>query len=1158
MKTYAHIIIQIAIVLITVTLGYGQSQTYLSEYWTGQGGEMAIFYQNVTKTDAQRNVYVAGSTLNTSNNNDIILQKFNRDGDLLWEQTFNGAANMDDMAADMFVDNSMNIYVTGTSVASANSSFDLVVLKYNSNGQLQWTQYYDNGGSPDPYDAGTSIIGDNNGSIFVTGGSFGSNTLSDYVTLRLNSSNGNIIWSQRYDYAQLNDLASKIQISGNQVVVSGGSQITLVPNRYELATLTYDKNSGALLSTRRSSGSATSGTDEIYDITVDDSGNFYLTGSVVNSSTGHDLAVYKLDDELNIVWQQTWDGYGNDDKGQGIKLDSQGNVYVAGYTKSTSEGDNFAILKYSNSGSLIWNREYNGEANSNDRARQLVIDANNRIYVTGEARNTSHSDYQTVGYTPNGDIFAQTSFDGPEGLDDKPSAVALDLDGNLIVVGQSQVQGGWKNYTVKYAVYERSLAPVLVSGQPSHVDGELLIRFDRSVVNYDAINNKRFQAGRLNEFVSQNAINQMSQKVGFDCSRLETFKIFRRMTTADTVSVNRLGETIKMDDHWATLSVYFPKEYNQQEVADSLSTLLPTIHYAELDPIAQFHDEPNDPLYIPQQPGLFDGGPGIRAEAAWNNQVGQTHTGVGVYDSGINWRHEDFGDGTWNGTKIEGGWDFYNNASPENQETPDPDGHGTAVAGIVGALRNNSTGSAGVAGGDTQNQNTGCQLFSMGIPTYIPVNDNQVISVVHSIAAPAIVEGAAFNPNTGFGYGLDIQNHSWGAPQFSVTLENAVRSCWENSCLFVVSSGNDGDATINFPASFQDEWVLKVGANNANSVRAPFSTFGNALDIVAPGTNDLYASLDHDNNSGYDYDGDGTSFAAPHVAGVAALLHSEHHVNNGYPNNLAPEDFEEIIQRFPTDILDPGFDQQTGFGIVNAEEALAGLSMPQFQIRHAGGQSDPLNTVAASQNVVLAENINGIAAGIYTADRHQVTYNFITILEPNQTMIDIWPRLSSSIGTSAANPLTGQKFFNFTVTTTQNVVSVSTTTFAWFISSSVWGQAINQWIPAHPSQLQTAYSIYVEDNTITSVREIEKESNVNLFPNPSTDQFTMSFELLSPADVQLELIDGMGRVVANHNLPNQSSGSQSVTIDIANLSSGLYLCNLYLGNERITKRVVKQ
>lgn len=58
---------------------------------------MAVFYHNTTEVDPSGNVYVAGSTLNAANNNDIILQKFNRSGVLLWQETFNGAANMDEL-----------------------------------------------------------------------------------------------------------------------------------------------------------------------------------------------------------------------------------------------------------------------------------------------------------------------------------------------------------------------------------------------------------------------------------------------------------------------------------------------------------------------------------------------------------------------------------------------------------------------------------------------------------------------------------------------------------------------------------------------------------------------------------------------------------------------------------------------------------------------------------------------------------------------------------------------------------------------------------------------------------------------------------------------------------------------------------------------------
>src|SRR5690606_15898 len=91
----------LALTIASNIIAFGQGQTFLSEVWTGEGGEMAVFYRNATTTDNYRNVYVAGSTLNTNNNNDIIVQKFDRDGNLLWQQTFNGAANMDDMAADI-------------------------------------------------------------------------------------------------------------------------------------------------------------------------------------------------------------------------------------------------------------------------------------------------------------------------------------------------------------------------------------------------------------------------------------------------------------------------------------------------------------------------------------------------------------------------------------------------------------------------------------------------------------------------------------------------------------------------------------------------------------------------------------------------------------------------------------------------------------------------------------------------------------------------------------------------------------------------------------------------------------------------------------------------------------------------------------------------
>ena len=629
------------------------------------------------------------------------------------------------------------------------------------------------------------------------------------------------------------------------------------------------------------------------------------------------------------------------------------------------------------------------------------------------------------------------------------------------------------------------------------------------------------------------------------------------MTTADSISISRLGDTVRMDDFWATLSVYIPADYIEQTIADSLNTMYPTLHYAERDYFGELTAVPNDPLYLTEQSGLFSPIHGIEVETAWNKQVGQTYTKVGVYDSGINWRHEDYGDGTSSGTKVVGGWDYYDNASPFSQTTPDANGHGTATSGIIGALRNNNTGIAGIAGGDVQNGNTGCQLFSMAIPVDVPLNPSQVISVLHSIAAPAIVEGASYNPSTGYGYGLHIQNHSWGSPYTSNTLKDAVKSCYQNNCVFVVSSGNDGDNTVNYPATYNDDWVLKVGANDISGDRVYFSTYGNNLDVIAPGTHDIYATLDYNNNSGYSYNGDGTSFSAPMASGASALLYSEHNVNNGYPNNLAPEDIEVFLQSFVTDVNTSGYDQLTGHGRINTDYALTKMMLPTYFIKHSGGQASPLQTTAAGIQVVLANNINGVAAGTYFADRHQVTYTFIDIFSPTQTVISHWPRYSSSVGVSAANPITGDTWFTYTPTINQNVASVTTTTFCWYITTNISGQAINKWIPAPPSQLKTSYSLYVKDNAVTGLDENELANDFSVYPNPTNNQIIVNYNLTSSENANLIVYDATGKIVANHDMGNQSAGQHNLTVDLSHLSNGLYLVNLTVGSEVISKRIIK-
>jgi len=483
------------------------AQTFVSEVWSGSGGQSAVFQKNVTVTDANKNVYVAGSTYISEGNYDIILQKFNPSGTLLWQKVYGGAAGLSDYAADIFVDQNLDIYITGTVIESVNNNYDLVVLKYSSAGTLLWHYEYNNGGSNTPYDAGTAIIGDNQGKIFVTGGSFGVNTFSDYVLIKLSTSNASPDWIKRYDYAQLNDIPGKIALTSNEVVISGGSQITTSPERWEMASVIYDRYNGNYITDKRSAGNATSGVDEIYDIVVSGSGSIHLTGAVKNTSTDYDIKIIKLDENYNIIWEQELDSNNDTDKGFGIVTDNQNNVYVAGYSTSSTSGKNSILLKYNSSGTLQWKRELDGKAHLDDEAVQLVLKGGVLI-VAAAINNDGFSDYAALVYDLDGNIISESFYKGPDDLEDKPSDIAVDVDGNIIITGMSQlIDGTYKNKTVKYSILEKAIASTDNNGNPlSYNNDELLIKFSKSSLKLGAIDNLDFKAGKLSDFISSSTI----------------------------------------------------------------------------------------------------------------------------------------------------------------------------------------------------------------------------------------------------------------------------------------------------------------------------------------------------------------------------------------------------------------------------------------------------------------------------------------------------------------------------------------------------------------------------------------------------------------------------------------------------------------------------
>jgi subtilisin family serine protease len=263
---------------------------------------------------------------------------------------------------------------------------------------------------------------------------------------------------------------------------------------------------------------------------------------------------------------------------------------------------------------------------------------------------------------------------------------------------------------------------------------------------------------------------------------------------------------------------------------------------------------------------------------AWTISQGDADTIVAVVDSGVKSDHEDLVG------KVVPGYNFLNN----NTDTNDVAGHGTIVSGVIGSFTNNRKGVASL----------GWNTKMMPIKV---INQNNRLS--YSNGARAIMY-AADN-------GAKVINNSWGGTSDSTNLQNAVNYAVNRGVTVVASAGNtgcNGDSCIKFPARYNN--VLAVGSSNTIDQRSSFSNAGPQLDVVAPGES-IYTTY----MSGGYASGTGTSFSAPFVSALAALILAT-------TPGLSPAQVSDIIRDSADDLGTPGFDNLTGEGRINAYSAL--------------------------------------------------------------------------------------------------------------------------------------------------------------------------------------------------------------------------------------------
>ncbi len=363
------------------------------------------------------------------------------------------------------------------------------------------------------------------------------------------------------------------------------------------------------------------------------------------------------------------------------------------------------------------------------------------------------------------------------------------------------------------------------------------------------------------------------------------------------------------------------------------------IAHAEPDYWVHTQAAPDDPRYrdgtlwnlnnTGQGGGVADAD--IDAPEGWDTLNNASTVVVAIVDSGVRYTHEDLAANIWtNPGEVPGnGLDDDRNGFVDDvhginalNNTGDPldeNGHGTHVAGIVGAVGNNSTGSVGVA---WRVQLMACKFMDS--------TGNGSISDAIQCIDYARQKGAR------------VISASWGGPSSSTFLRSAIDKARQAGIIFVTAAGNsaqDNDATANYPSNYDLDNIVAVAATTRADALADYSNFGaTTVDLAAPGS--VIYSTWNSSDSAYTYLS-GTSMATPHVTGAFALLRAR------YPS----ESYRQLIDRLlaATDPITGLAGKCVTGGRLNLQKALGPALVADFAASPTSG-SPPLTVNFTDQS----------------------------------------------------------------------------------------------------------------------------------------------------------------------------------------------------------------
>jgi serine protease len=526
-----------------------------------------------------------------------------------------------------------------------------------------------------------------------------------------------------------------------------------------------------------------------------------------------------------------------------------------------------------------------------------------------------------------------------------PNAANAPVDGQYLIAIQAGAASAYS-----YVLTVGSAAPAQAEGWSTDQDfvpNELIVEFKEPTVGAKSFSTLAQRASSVGMQALGGAPGR-AMLLGFGDAATKALA-FSALGILDRIAPAAVSETVqaKIDTISAAVAL--------KQRPDVKSVRLNYIYY----PTAV----PNDSLYARQWHY-----PLINLPQAWDTTTGSADVTVAVIDTGILSNHPDI-----DAARLMPGYDFIRSASnagdgngiDPNPEDPGDGGgvrassfHGTHVAGTIGANTNNGLGVAGVA----------WQVNIMPLRV-LGINGGTTYDIEQAIRYAAQLPN---DSNTLPNRKADVINLSLGGPANTTTAPLAYQLAREAGVIIVAAAGNDGSSQPSTPAAY--DGVVSVSAVTMNKQRASYSNFGSTIDVAAPGGD--YSDTNRDgipdavwstrgsdagNSIQYSYDyAAGTSMAAPHVAGVVALMKS---VNPDltpaiYDNMLASGDLTQ-------DLGATGRDNNFGYGLIDAQKAVAAAVI-------ASGGTPAILAVApavlnfGSQSAVIEITIANSGAGTLT------------------------------------------------------------------------------------------------------------------------------------------------------------------------------------------------